>query len=96
MGELIGSWGKRAGDACAGPYPAQLTILPGGHYRGSAAMSGEYTVWDVGTWAETEPGVLALSTANDAVIRYRYSLSGDRLQFEDPDGCTIAYAREPR
>ena len=40
------------------------------------------------------PGVLALSTANDAVIRYRYSLSGDRLQFEAPDGCTIAYARE--
>lgn len=94
MGELIGSWGKQAGDACAAPYPAQLTILTGGHYRGSAATPGEYTVWDVGTWAEPEPGVLALSTANDAVIRYRYSLSGDRLRFEAPDGCSIAYARE--
>lgn len=93
MSNLIGSWRKQPGEDCAAPYPADLAILPGGQYRGSSLPAGNYTVWDVGTWTEHGPDTVALSTANDAVIRYRYRLSEGELQLEDPEGCTIRYVR---
>lgn len=93
MSDLIGTWHKQGSDDCAAPYPIDLTILPGGQYRGSAATPGGYAVWDVGTWTKGGPGVVQLSTANDAVIEYRYRLVGGALHFEDQQGCTIRYER---
>lgn len=92
MSELIGTWHKQGNEDCAASYPADLTILPGGLYRGTAATPGGYAVWDVGTWQEQAPGVVAISTANDAVIQYRYRRVGEGLEFEDSQGCAILYS----
>ncbi len=91
MSELIGTWQKQGSAACAASYPATLTILPGGQYRGTAATPGDYAVWDVGTWKEQAPGLVDISTANDAVIQYRYRRAGRELHFEDQQGCKICY-----
>ncbi|MBV9931981.1 MAG: hypothetical protein JO013_13700 [Alphaproteobacteria bacterium] len=93
MDELVGTWEKRAGPACAARYPRTLSLLPGGHYRGQADAPGEYTHWDVGTWRVVGPGELAVSTANDAVRRYGFRLDGDRLLVRDEQGCEFAYDR---
>ena len=94
MSDLIGTWRKQVGEDCATPYPAELSILSGGQYRGSSPIPGGYTVWDVGTWSEQPGGIVEISTANDAVIRYRFRLGGGELRFQDPQGCTIKYARD--
>jgi hypothetical protein len=39
------------------------------------------------------PGQLAMSTANDAVVTYRYVLEGDTLSVTDPSGCQFSYRR---
>ena len=90
-GSPVGTWTRRAGPACAARYPDRLSILPDGQYRGVAAKPGEFTYWDVGTWRLCGPGEIALSTANDAVVTYRYELGAGTLRFTDPDGCRFTY-----
>ena len=92
--KIVGSWRKQAGPACAARYPDVLVILPNGQYRGRTDPEGEYTHWDVGTWEAKGPGKIAVSTANDAVITYRFTLRGERLSFTDPDGCEFSYEPE--
>ena len=91
MRDYVGTWQKQSGDAAASHYPLMLTLLPNGQYRGEAAIPGEFTFWDVGSWSEAAPGVLELSTANDAHIRYKVSRDGDELEFVTPDDERIRY-----
>jgi hypothetical protein len=94
MREMVGTWRKLSKEAGLSRYPATLTILPNGQYRGAAEMPGEYAYWDVGTWTEDGLGAVTLSTANDARVKYRVSLDGDRLTFVSPDGERIVYGQE--
>jgi len=90
---IVGSWEKADAPPCAAQYPSVLTFQPGGLYRGVPAPPAQFAIWDVGTWKVTADGALAISTANDAVISYRFSLSDDELRFEDQAGCRFAYRR---
>ncbi len=90
---LLGEWRRTSREHCAASYAATLRFDANGLYFGQADRPGEFTLWDNGTWRQIEPGTLAISTANDAVIRYRYALVGDSLTFTDPAGCRFSYAR---
>jgi hypothetical protein len=91
--EVVGNWERTEAPPCAAQYPSVLTFQPGGLYRGTPAPPGQFAIWDVGTWKLTPDGAIAISTANDAVIAYRFALSGDELRFEDQAGCRFAYRR---
>ena len=90
---LVGSWRKTDAPACAAPYPATLRFEASGLYRGTPEPPGQFSTWDVGTW-RLDGAALAISTATDAVLRYRFTLVGDVLQFVDDAGCTFGYRRE--
>ena len=90
---LVGAWRKAPGPACAAQYPARLQLEPNGLYSGASDPPGEFTTWDVGTW-KIEGAELAVSTANDAIVRYQCSVSGQVLHLTDPAGCHFSYARE--
>lgn len=89
---LVGAW-RRASDAtCAAQYPIALRFEASGLYRGATEPPGQFSTWDVGTW-RVDGGALAISTANDAVVRYPFTLAGDVLQITDPAGCRFDYRR---
>ena len=90
--DLIGRWEKASRDPCANPYPETITFLANGTYRGTPAAPGEYTVWDVGTYRLATPTTLEISTANDAVIAYPFTLTATRLTLTSQD-CHLAYQR---
>lgn len=91
--KLVGTWTKADSPPCAGLYPSVLSFQANGLYRGQPTPPGEFTTWDVGTWKLAEQGRMALSTANDAVMTYDYTLSGGTLAFSDADGCRFTYRR---
>lgn len=89
---LVGSWRRAERTTCAATYPALLELRRDGQYRGTTDPPGEFATWDVGTW-ELDGDTLAMSTANDAIVRYRFTLTADVLRFTDPAGCTFAFRR---
>lgn len=92
---LVGSWQKSHGGECAAGYAATLRVDAGGLYFGATDPPGAFTWWDGGSWRVPAPGRLALSTANDAVVTYGYSLHGDTLHIVDAAGCRFGYRRTP-
>src|SRR3954447_9015771 len=92
---FVGAWRKIENPACATLYPAVLQLDGNGLSRGFPEPPGQFTTWDVGTWEPVDSGHLAISTANDAVVRYEFSLTEDTLSFADSDGCRFSYRREP-
>lgn len=95
MAELVGGWIKITRSECSAPYPDRLRFAENGLYAGEKDPPGTFTLWDAGTWQVAGVGQIRISTANDAVIAYRFTQSGDRLRFVDPDGCEFEYRREP-
>ena len=81
---LVGVWERTA--PADDPYPDRLVFSADGLYRGEVVEPGAFTLWDVGTYTGADDGEIALSTANDAVVRYGYELRGDRLTFAVEDG----------
>jgi hypothetical protein len=89
---VIGAW-QRAGSFADDLYPDRLVFSEKGLYRGEKDELGMFTLWDVGTYDLVSDGEVAISTANDAVVRYRYVLDGDHLTFADVTG-TESWAYE--
>lgn len=92
--KLPGSWHKSSQEPCAAGYAAHLRFDADGLYYGSTEPPGGFTWWDQGTWALAGPGQLALSTANDEVITYAFSLIDDTLTFTDSTNCRFSYRRD--
>ncbi|HSE57124.1 MAG TPA: hypothetical protein VLA99_00310 [Nitrospiraceae bacterium] len=90
---LIGHWEKMTHSACSERYPDRIQFLEGRSYSGHKASPGTFAWWDVGTYEITGPGHINISTANDAIITYRFDLSEDVLAFRDPDGCEFKYRK---
>lgn len=90
---LVGNWARTGAHPCATRYPAHLRFEANGIYSGTTEPPGAFTFWDSGTWKVKGPGAIALSTANDAVVDYRFSLDGDTLAVIDPEGCNVQYRR---
>lgn len=92
---LVGSWVKMTRSECSAAYPDRLRFAENGLYEGEKDPPGTFTLWDVGTWELVGTEQIRISTANDAVISYRLTQSGDTLRFVDPDGCEFEYRRQP-
>lgn len=89
-----GEWTRLPGAPCAAAYPDRIHFREGGLYVGSREPEGSYTEWDAGTWKVVAPGRVDISTANDAIRSYDYSVDGGGvLSFRDANGCEFSYRR---
>ena len=91
--ELVGNWEKITRSACSQVYPDRIQFQEGKLYSGQKDPPGTFTQWDVGTYEVVGPKQIKISTANDAIITYEFSISNDVLTFEDPSGCEFKYRR---
>jgi len=90
---LVGTWEKMDEPPCAATYPFVLQIDERGFYNGRAKIPGEFVLWDDGTVRQLDPDKLAISTANDAVVTYRFRVEDDTIEFTTRDGCVFKYRR---
>lgn len=91
--QLVGNWEKITHATCGLMYPDTIQFQEGGLYFGQKDPPGTFTQWDVGTYAIVSSNQIKISTANDAVITYKFSISNDTLIFADPDDCQFEYRR---
>ncbi|MBI5328605.1 MAG: hypothetical protein HZB80_10020 [Deltaproteobacteria bacterium] len=91
--QLIGDWEKITRSACSQIYPDSIQFQEGGLYFGQKDLPCMFTQWDVGTYEIVGPNQIKISTANDAIIAYKFSISNDILTFVDPDGCEFKYQK---
>lgn len=89
----MGSWEKTTADPCSQVYPDTIQFQENGLYFGQKEPSGTFSQWDVGTFEVVSPEEVKISTANDAIITYEYTILNDQLQFVDPDGCAFDYRK---
>ena len=50
-------------------------------------------LWDAGIYRLEGPTTLVVGTASDELVSYRLSLSEDRFEITDSDGCRVVYRR---
>ena len=90
--QLVGTWEKITDSECSRKYPDRITFQEGKLYF-AQSDPGTFTFWDVGTYEATSPKSVKVSTANDALISYKFSISENIVSFVDPDGCEFKYQR---
>jgi hypothetical protein len=90
---LAGSWDKTTISPCGEFYPDHLEFKENGIYAGRRDPPGTFTTWDAGKYEIAGTGRVRISTANDAIVAYRFTLAGDVLTFVDDDACRVAYRR---
>jgi hypothetical protein len=92
---LVGTWLKESTDPCSSSYPDELELHAGGRALGHMLPGArEHPRWDVGTFERLDDGRLGITQSNDALGRYAFSLTGDRLTLTDETGCTFTYRRK--
>lgn len=89
--QLVGNWEKITVSACSQVYPDSIQFQKGGLYYGQKEPPGTFTQWDVGTYVVVDPKHIKISTANDAIVTYKFSILNDVLTFVDPDKCDFQY-----
>ncbi|MGQ0541657.1 MAG: hypothetical protein ACT4O9_07395 [Blastocatellia bacterium] len=90
--QLVGNWEKITDSECSRKYPDNIMFQENKLYF-TQSDPGKFTYWDVGTYEITPAKNVKLSTANDAVIAYKFTISKNILTFVDPDGCEFKYRR---
>ena len=90
---LAGNWTRITQSECAQIYPDSIDFQPGRLYFSQQEQPGTFTLWDVGTYEVVDPQHVQISTANDALITYRFSIQEDVLTFTDPQDCEFSYRR---
>lgn len=92
--DVMGRWKKIVEAKCSDIYPDDLEFKPRNIYFGLKGDSGtEFTLWDSGGYQIVSSDQIKISTANDAEIVYKFSVSKDILKFTDNNGCEIRYRR---
>jgi hypothetical protein len=91
--QIVGSWEKVSGTACDEIYPDNIRFQENGLYFGLKDPPGTFTRWDAGTYEIIGPGRINISTANDAIVTYRFAISNDILAVVDTDNCQFSYRR---
>lgn len=91
---LAGRWRKATTTKCSEIYPDDLEFTESGTYLGEkGGGKGEFTWWDLGEYEVLAENQVKISTANDAEMVYKFSISADVLTFVDKDGCEFQYHR---
>jgi hypothetical protein len=91
---LAGTWLKESTDPCSSSYPDELELHAGGRVIGRMRPGAfEHPRWDVGTFEVLDDQRVAISEFDDAVVRYAFTLDGDRLTLTNASGCTFTYRR---
>ena len=91
--DLTGIWEKIDVFPTGLPYPDRIVFQENGLYFGQKEPPGTYTEWDVGKFEVEGETRVRLSTANDAIITYEFSLEGDVLTFVDAEQHQLKYRR---
>lgn len=92
--QLLGSWRKVTGAACAEQYPPTIELRPQSVYE---APEGPQlgSMWHGGSWRVEADGVLVVQAANDADLRYQISDAGaSAFTIVDDRGCEVTYSRQ--
>ena len=90
---FVGYWQKVTQNQCSAAYPDWLEFRSDNMYVGRSLEPGAFMQWDVGRYDIVNSEQVAISTANDAFISYRFAINDQRLSFVDPDGCEFCYQR---
>lgn len=91
---LAGKWQKLTTEQCSQTYPDDLEFFERGIYTGTQRNPrADFTWWDAGSYEVITDRQVKLSTANDAVKTYQFSITEDVLTFVDQEGCTFQYRR---
>jgi hypothetical protein len=92
--QLLGTWQKATGDACAERYPPTIELRPQSIYE---APEGPQlgSLWHGGSWTVEAGAVLIVQAANDADLRYRIAdVDGSAFTFIDDRDCRVTYRRQ--
>ncbi len=93
--QIVGNWEKITSSACSQVYPDRIQFQEGGLYTGQKDPPGTFTQWDVGSFEIIDPKHIKISTANDAIVTYEFSILNDVLKFVDPNNCHFEFRRAP-
>jgi len=91
--QIVGNWEKISRTACDEIYPDSIRFQDNRLYFGLKDPPGTFTQWDVGTYEIIGSERINISTANDAIVTYRFAISNDILTFVDPGDCRFRYRR---
>ncbi len=89
---LVGGWRKITATGCSEIYPDHLEFREHGLYSGKRERRA-FTWWDAGTYRVQSEDEIKISTADDALVIYKFTLSGNILRFRDKEGCEFLYQR---
>lgn len=90
---FVGHWERITHTACSQAYPMQLEFRANGLYLGTGAQLSVGPGWDRGTYEIVNPTQVRISTANDAILTYQFSMADNTLTFVAPDGCDFQYRK---
>ena len=89
---LKGLWEKITESECSNQYPDLIEFKEAGIYIGSK-NSGEFTIWDAGSYEIISGNSIKISTANDAEIKYTFFVDKGNLTFTDGNNCKFVYEK---
>ena len=89
---LKGVWEKITESECSNQYPDLIEFKEAGIYIGSK-NSGEFTIWDAGSYEIISGNSIKISTANDAEIKYTFFIDEGNLTFTDINNCKFVYEK---
>lgn len=90
---LVGTWRKITTSACANKYPDRISFAVE-TYLGNRGSGQAFVWWDAGIYRLEDESTLVLGTATDELVTYKISLSTDKFDVTDPEGCRFSYQRE--
>lgn len=93
VSQLVGTWQRISTAECSQLYPAMLQLQENKLYEGQSSPGREFTIWDVGEYEIISDHEIKISTANDAILLYQYSISSELLTFVDSDNCKFQYRK---
>lgn len=90
---FVGSWKRITNTSCSRAYPTQLEFRANGLYIGTGAQLSIAPGWDNGTYEIVNLTQVKISTANDAILTYKFLIADSTLRFVAPDGCEFQYQK---
>jgi hypothetical protein len=90
---LAGKWKKVSSEPCDQSYPDEIEFSERPRYLAKKGPGQGFICWDAGDYEVLGKDQVKISTATDAQVLYKFTLSGDSLTFKDPDGCEFTYRR---